>query len=96
MLPWNWLAPALFGWREIRFLQALGPLAVTQVLFGGFRGRHGPRSHGRRTLDARWNEMTPKERDNSRRECNAARDEAIRGIDDKESSRQSRDRRTAP
>lgn len=63
MLPWSWLAPALFGWREIRFLQAPGPLAVTQILFGGFRGRHGPRSHGRRTLGARWNEMTPKERE---------------------------------
>jgi hypothetical protein len=39
-LLWNWLAPAIFGWREVTFWQALGLLALCRVLFGGF-GRHG-------------------------------------------------------
>jgi hypothetical protein len=58
MLLWNWLAPQLFGWREITFWQALGLLALCRLLFGGF-GRHG----GSR-LTAR---MTPEERDRFRK-----------------------------
>jgi hypothetical protein len=37
---WNWLLPAIFGWREITFWQAVGMLALCRILFGGF-GRHG-------------------------------------------------------
>jgi len=37
---WNWLLPALFGWREVTFWQALGLLALCRILFGGF-GRGG-------------------------------------------------------
>jgi len=41
---WNWLLPALFGWRQITFWQALGMLALCRILFGG----HGfGRSHSR-------------------------------------------------
>jgi hypothetical protein len=37
---WNWLMPALFdGVREISFIQALGLLLLSKILFGGFRGR---------------------------------------------------------
>ena len=39
-LLWNWLLPAIFGWREISFWQAVGLLALCRILFGGF-GRHG-------------------------------------------------------
>jgi len=53
---WNWLVPALFaGGREIGYLQALGLLLLSRILFGGLRG-HG-RWHGRR-----WEQMTPEER----------------------------------
>jgi hypothetical protein len=44
MLLWNWLAPALFGWRTITFWQAWGVLALCRILFGGFR-LHGGRRH---------------------------------------------------
>ena len=43
-LLWNWLMPAVFGWREVTFWQALGLLALCRILFGGLGG--GPR--GRR------------------------------------------------
>jgi hypothetical protein len=44
MLLWNWLAPALFGLRQITFWQALGLLALCRILFGGF-GLGGGGSH---------------------------------------------------
>lgn len=45
MALWNWLMPALFsGVNEIGYLQALGMLVLSKILFGGFRG-HG--CHGR-------------------------------------------------
>jgi hypothetical protein len=58
---WNWLAPALFGARTIGFWQALGLLVLTRILFGGFRGRPGGRMHW-----ARWEQMTPEEREKLR------------------------------
>ena len=33
---WNWLLPALFGVSEITFWQALGLLALSRILVGGF------------------------------------------------------------
>jgi len=45
---WNWLMPALFGLRPVTFWQAVGLLALSWILFGGFgwlgggrRRRHG-------------------------------------------------------
>jgi hypothetical protein len=39
MLLWNWLMPELFfGAKEITYLQALGLLVLSKILFGGFRG----------------------------------------------------------
>jgi len=62
MLLWNWLAPAVFGLHQIGFLQALGVLVLSRILFGGFHGRHhgGPRWN--RHLQERWEGMTPEER----------------------------------
>jgi hypothetical protein len=61
MLLWNWLTPALFGWKEIGFLQALGILILSKILFGGFgrcgRGQCG--SHNMPNLES----MTPEERE---------------------------------
>src|ERR1019366_4946331 len=60
MALWNWLMPTLFfGTKEIDYLQALGLLLLSKILFGGFRG-HG--CHGR------WHrnhleQMTPEERE---------------------------------
>jgi hypothetical protein len=59
---WNWLAPALFGWHEISFGQALGLLVLSRILFGGYRGGGGYR----RRLRDRWEQMSPEEREKFR------------------------------
>jgi hypothetical protein len=62
---WNWLLPAIFGWRPITFWQGVGLLALSRILFGGFGG-HGHRSlHGRR-FGRRWSKMTPEEKERFR------------------------------
>jgi cytochrome b subunit of formate dehydrogenase len=60
---WNWLLPALFGWRQITFWQALGLLALCRILFGGLGGHGFHRSNFRRRMAGRWEQMTPEERE---------------------------------
>ena len=60
---WNWLAPALFGWQQVTFWQALGLLALCRILFGGFGGGGGHRSKFGRRMEERWERMTPEERE---------------------------------
>jgi hypothetical protein len=55
---WNGLLPAIFGWREVSFWQALGLLLLCRILFGGI-GRHGGYRSG-----SRW---TPEEKERFRR-----------------------------
>lgn len=45
-LLWNWLMPAIFGLPPIRFWQALGLLALSRILFGGFGFRGSGRAQG--------------------------------------------------
>jgi hypothetical protein len=60
MLLWNWLLPTLFvGVREIDYVQALGILVLSKILFGGSRG-HG--CHGGWHKN-RLENMTQEERD---------------------------------
>jgi hypothetical protein len=61
-LLWNWLLPAIFGLPEITFWQAIGVLALSRILFGGF----GMHSGGPRRLRNRWEHMTPEERERFR------------------------------
>jgi hypothetical protein len=63
---WNWLVPAIFGWRPITFWQGIGLLALCRILFGGI-GRHGWHhgSNGHR-LGRRWSKMTPEEKEQFR------------------------------
>ena len=67
---WNWLAPALFGLRQVTFWQAIGLLALCRILFGGFGLSGGARSNSRRRMrermDERWEQMTPEERERFR------------------------------
>ena len=67
---WNWLMPNLFGLRLITFWQAVGLLALSWMLFGGWRGFRGPgqgyRGHWRRRMLERWEHMTPEEREKFR------------------------------
>jgi hypothetical protein len=75
---WNWNLPALFGWRQITFWQALGLFALCRILFGdlGMRvgGSHRSRWRMRdrvservsERLSERWEQMTPEERERIR------------------------------
>jgi len=62
---WNWLLPALFGWRLITFWQALGLLALCRILFGRHGGGGSYRS-GWWPGSKRWEKMTPEEREKFR------------------------------
>ncbi|MBS1230524.1 MAG: hypothetical protein H6R17_3801 [Proteobacteria bacterium] len=67
MLLWNWLMPALFvGVPPIGFWQALGILALSKILFGGFRG--GGHEYWRERRQ-RWAKMTPEEREQLKAQC---------------------------
>jgi hypothetical protein len=64
MLLWNAVLPVVFaGAHPIDYLHALGLLILSRILFGGFRGHGG--WHGRRHW-ARWQAMTPEEREQFR------------------------------
>ena len=63
---WNWLVPQLFGWRQLTFWQALGLLLLCRILFGGHGWRNSSRSHMRRRMAERWDQMTPEERERMR------------------------------
>ena len=62
-LLWNGLLPPLFGLPRVTFWQALGLLALSRILFGGFGLGGDSGSHYRR----RWEAMTPEERERIRR-----------------------------
>jgi len=62
---WNYLMPALFGLRTITFWQAVGLTILGRILFGGFRPGFGG-APWRRHRMARWEQMTPEEREKFR------------------------------
>ncbi len=67
---WNWLLPALFGWRTITFWQAIAMLVLCRILFGGVSGRGWHRRYSGRRMAGRWGHMTPEEREKiSRRDA---------------------------
>jgi len=61
---WNLVLPAVAGLHAITFVQALGLLVLSRLLFGGFR-RHGA-WHWRQRMRARWEHMTPEQREQLR------------------------------
>ena len=64
---WNWLVPAVVGWKPIDFWQALGLLVLTRLLFGFRAGfGFGHRMHWRGRMAERWERMTPEEREKFR------------------------------
>lgn len=67
---WNWNLPAVFGWREITFWQALGLFALCRILFGGTGVMRGTTANSRRRIRERmaerWEHMTPEERERFR------------------------------
>ena len=67
MLLWNNILPAVVGVKTITYLQALGILVLSKILFGGFgrrggwhRGRH---EEWRSKWQEKWVAMTPEERE---------------------------------
>jgi hypothetical protein len=72
MALWNWLMPSIFNLPFISFWQALGLLALSRILFGGFRGgRPGAwkaraQAHWRQNMEARMQGMTEEEREKFR------------------------------
>ena len=63
---WNWLLPAIFGFRTITFAQAIGLLMLSRILFGRFGGFGGPSRRWRGRMSERWEQMTPEERERFR------------------------------
>ena len=82
MQMWNWLMPAIFGLRAITFVQALGLLVLSKILFGGFH-RHGGGRGWRRHMEERFAQMSPEERERfragmrGRRGCGWGRRETV-------------------
>jgi hypothetical protein len=68
MALWNWLLPAIAGLPAITFWQALGLLALSRILFGGFGGMGrlvaggAMRGRDRGQLGEKWFKMSDEER----------------------------------
>jgi hypothetical protein len=63
---WNWLIPALFGGPTVRFVQAVGLLVLTRLLFGRIGGGHGRHRGWRGHLRHGSRRMTHEERETLR------------------------------
>ena len=67
MALWNAILPAVLGVKAITFLQALGILVLSKILFGGFGRRGGWQGGGRHqwrnNMKEKWSKMTPEERE---------------------------------
>ena len=66
MTLWNAVLPAVAGVHPISFFQAVGLLVLSRILFGGLRGRRFRGWHWRGRMQARWQQMTPEEREQFR------------------------------
>ena len=73
MLLWNWLVPAIVGWKPIGFWQAVGLLALCRILFGGHGGGFRRFRDRRRMMRERWEKLTPEEREQLRQKMRGRR-----------------------
>ncbi|MEO6547063.1 MAG: hypothetical protein ABIN94_03660 [Ferruginibacter sp.] len=62
---WNHILPGVIGVKTISFEQAFGILILSKILFGGFRGgwRGRPGAEWKQNMKAKWDTMTPEERE---------------------------------
>ncbi len=62
---WNAILPAVLGVKAITFLQALGILLLSKILFGGFGGKRwgGPGREWKQKMKQRFESMTPEEKE---------------------------------
>lgn len=63
---WNAVLPAVTGLHSITFVQALGLLVLSRILFGGLRGWGRRGGHWRARMHARWQQMSSEERERFR------------------------------
>src|SRR6476660_7584983 len=69
MLLWNNILAHVTNVHTITFLQALGILVLSKILFGGFRGGWGGRRYyWKQKMMNKWNNMTPEEREKFKQE----------------------------
>ena len=62
---WNAILPVVLGVKAITFLQALGLLVLSKILFGGFGHRRwgGGRYQWKRNMQDKWATMSEEERE---------------------------------
>lgn len=60
---WNNILPEVTGVKTITFLQALGILILSKILFGGFGGRWRASPAWKEKMKRRLDKMTPEERE---------------------------------
>jgi Ca2+/H+ antiporter, TMEM165/GDT1 family len=67
---WNAILPVVLNVGTISFWQALGLLALSKILFGGFHGgwRGGRRSYWKEKMNEKWRNMSPEEKEKFRSE----------------------------
>ena len=58
MLLWNWLMPLIFGLGNISYIEAIGLLILSKILFTGIGKRPSPYYYGRRKY---WHERFEKQ-----------------------------------
>ncbi len=69
MLLWNNVLATVTNVHTITFVQALGILLLSKILFGGFRGGWGPRRYyWKQRMMQKWNNMSPGEREKFKQE----------------------------
>ena len=71
---WNGILPAVTGVKAITFLQALGILVLSKILFGGFgagKGRWRGSPAWREKMKHRWDKMTPEQKEKFKAEWQA-------------------------
>jgi len=70
MLLWNNVLAAVTNVHTITFLQALGLLVLSKILFGGFRGGGWGHRRGywKQRMQQKWSNMTPEEREKFKQE----------------------------
>jgi len=77
---WNWLMPAIFGLHAITYWQALGLMALSWILFRGFRGPRFSGGPWRLGMRGRWEKMTPAEREEFAKGLRTVREEFVKGF----------------
>jgi Ca2+/H+ antiporter, TMEM165/GDT1 family len=68
MYLWNAVLPGVLGVHTITFLQAIGILILSKILFGGFPNRRGHRGFDihRKELREKWMNLSPEEKERMR------------------------------